>query len=92
MNELKELMESFLNYLKNKKKSDNTITSYRYDLIPFVEYFNNLKMDAKSIKPIHFDNYLSTLNCKASSMHRKISSIQSFFKYLKKMQYLQKMT
>lgn len=79
-----ELMESFISHMKNKKKSENTITSYRYDLVPFVKYFNSLNIDIKNTKVIHLENYLATIDCKESSMNRYISSLQAFFKYLHK--------
>jgi integrase/recombinase XerD len=89
MSELNELMESFLGYLNNKEKSENTITSYKSDLVPFVKYFNSKQISITDIKLKHLENFLATLKCKASSMNRKISAIQSFFKYLKKMDILE---
>jgi integrase/recombinase XerD len=85
-NELNKLMENFLNYLKSKKKSKNTIKGYKHDLIPFVEYFNSLNMNITDIKLKHLEKFLATIDCKESSMNRKISAIQSFFKYLKKVE------
>jgi integrase/recombinase XerD len=79
---MKELLESFLNHLKLKKKSENTITNYRYDLIPFVKYIDAHNINVKEIKVLHIENYLATINCKETSMNRYISSLQSFFKYL----------
>jgi integrase/recombinase XerD len=86
LNELNKLMENFLSYLKSKKKSENTIKGYKHDLIPFVEYFNSLNMNITDIKLKHLEKFLATINCKESSMNRKISAIQSFFKYLKKVE------
>lgn len=81
---MNELLESFINHLKLKKKSENTIESYKCDLTPFIEYINSLNIEAKDIKVLHLENYLATINNKESSMNRYISSLQSFFKYLHK--------
>lgn len=89
MSELKTLTEDFLSYMSSKKKSDNTITGYRSDLAPFINYFNTKQMTITEIKLKHLENYLATLDFKESSMNRKISAIQSFFKYLKKMQIIE---
>jgi len=77
-----QLMESFLSYLKDKKKSENTIKSYRYDLTPFAEYFESQKINITTIKAKDIESYLSTITSKASSMNRYMSSLQSFYKYL----------
>jgi len=79
---MNELLESFFNHLKLKKKSENTITGYRSDLTSFVEYINSLNISIKDIKVLHLENYLATIDCKESSMNRYISSLQSFFRYL----------
>lgn len=84
-----ELLNDFLNHMKNKRKSNNTIKNYKSDLTSFIEYLISYKTDIKNIKEKDIENYLATIECKESSMNRYISAIQSFFKYLRKMQVIE---
>lgn len=79
----KELLQDFINYLKSKKKSENTITSYNSDLIQFIDYLNIHNISITEVKRRHIESYLGTIEGVASTINRKISSIQKFFKYLK---------
>ena len=79
----KELLQYFINYLKSKKKSENTITNYNSDLIQFIDYLNIHNISITEVKRRHIESYLGTIEGVASTINRKISSIQKFFKYLK---------
>ena len=79
----KELLQDFINYLKSKKKSENTITNYNSDLIQFIDYLNIHNISITEVKRRHIESYLGTIEGVASTINRKISSIQKFFKYLK---------
>jgi integrase/recombinase XerD len=80
-----DLLQDFLTYMKSKKKSNNTIKGYNSDLTKFIEYITTKNLPITEIKLKHLENYLATIDAKESSMNRYISSIQSFFKYLHKM-------
>lgn len=88
------LLKEFINYLKIEKNlSENSIISYKNDLLKFNEFLSeylfqneiSLKI-LKSIKPDTILNYLSHLrneyNYKEKSIARKLSAIKTFFKFL----------
>lgn len=77
-------IDKFLLYLKNEKNySDLTILSYKEDLCEFSNFIDKdvLLVDKKDIKA--YLNYLFTNNNKSSTVSRKISTLKSFYKYLK---------
>jgi integrase/recombinase XerD len=78
-----ELLQDFINYLKAKKKSENTIIGYNSDLLQFIYYLNAHSIPITEVKRRHIESYLGTVEGLASTINRKISSIQKFFKYLK---------
>src|SRR5687768_9722589 len=81
----------FIDYLSVEKKySPHTITAYRHDLEQFSQFaaqkFGNLSI--ASINHLHIRAWLASLladEVKAVSVNRKISSLKSFFKHLKRM-------
>ena len=81
---INDTIEDFLRYLLiDKNYSNNTIDSYKEDLIKFKDFFKN-----KSINDIDIDDlkkyvkYLNDLNLNELSISRSISCIKSFYKYL----------
>lgn len=81
---LKESIEDFLRYLLiDKNYSNNTIESYKEDLLKFSEFFKN-----KNISDIDIDDlkryvkYLNDQELNELSISRNISCIKSFYKYL----------
>jgi integrase/recombinase XerC len=80
----------FLLYLaKDKQYSSNTVDSYRVDLAQFSEYireqFHEGSEDLSKIEIIDFRGFLAGLRkggYSAKSIHRKISSVRSLFKFL----------
>lgn len=74
---------NFCNYLLIEKKySNNTIDSYRRDLIKFFEY---IKKDVKNISRGDIHNYLKYLDndrLTDKSIARNISCLKSFYKFL----------
>lgn len=77
-------IDKFLLYLKNEKNySDLTILSYNEDLNEFSVFINKdvLFVNKRDIKA--YLNYLFTNNNKSSTVSRKISTLKSFYKYLK---------
>lgn len=81
---LKESIEDFLRYLLiDKNYSNNTIESYKEDLLKFNEFFKD-----KNISDIDIDDlkryvkYLNDQELNELSISRNISCIKSFYKYL----------
>ena len=84
------LVSEFLNYIRNKNYSLNTIISYINDLYYFHEF---VKMDFDKVKYDDIRDYLEYLNLKkekSTSVSRKISSLKSFYKFLYKNDYMDK--
>ena len=84
------LVSEFLNYIRNKNYSENTIISYINDLYYFHEF---VKMDFDKVKYDDVRDYLEYLNLKkekSTSVSRKISSLKSFYKFLYKNDYMDK--
>ncbi|PMQ01539.1 MAG: recombinase [Dictyoglomus sp. NZ13-RE01] len=85
MNVHEELKE-FLNYLRFEKNySENTVRSYKADLIDFAEYCEKSGLyfaDRKTIRS--FLHYLAEKEYKKSTLARKIISLRNFMLYLLK--------
>lgn len=84
------LVSEFLNYIRNKNYSLNTIISYINDLYYFHEF---VMMDFDKVKYDDIRDYLEYLNLKkekSTSVSRKISSLKSFYKFLYKNDYMDK--
>ncbi|MFY7651117.1 MAG: tyrosine-type recombinase/integrase [Chitinophagaceae bacterium] len=84
----------FLQYLQFEKRySQHTITAYENDLAQFASFIKSAYSltDATQIQSTHIRTWLAELVADAlnnRSIHRKISTLKSFFKYLKKKGYL----
>ncbi|MBK5270523.1 MAG: tyrosine-type recombinase/integrase [Bacteroidia bacterium] len=83
----RQTIQSFLDYLKYEKRySVHTLTSYQTDLIDFFDYLEAQFGDV-SLKDINHNfirSWLAHLKNKgmtSKSLNRKISSLNSFFKY-----------
>lgn len=92
MDSLKDLIEEFLKYLLiDKGYSNNTIESYKRDLLKFLEFNNNKNIN--QITSIDLKNYIRRLseeNLNEKSVSRNISCLKSFYKFLlieKKIEY-----
>lgn len=81
---MKNDISQFLSYLLFEKKySENTVKSYERDLLRFCDYFHNsniYSIDKNSMK-----RYINEIGeeLEPRSLSRNISSLKSFFKYLK---------
>ncbi|MDB4591867.1 site-specific integrase [Gammaproteobacteria bacterium] len=87
------ITRSFLDYLYIEKGlSQNSVKSYQSDLIHFMEWsMKVLKIPAKSVTSQDINKYIKYLfddDFKSSSVNRKISSIKSYFLFLKKKKYI----
>jgi len=84
---MKKLLEQFLNHLSIEAGlSSNTIESYRRDLVRYVKFLKERKVDSlNQITEEHITGLialLSRMGLAASSISRNISSIRSFHKFL----------
>ncbi len=83
-------LDQFLHYLKHERRySQYTIESYQNDLSQFIEYsescFNHHKVHPREVDVTVIRNFLGHLlkmGLQKRSVHRKLSSIKSFFHYL----------
>jgi integrase/recombinase XerC len=84
--------ESFIHYLKyEKRNSSHTVVAYENDLNQFSQFcaeraegFDILRTDRKLVREWVVD--LMEKKLSPRSVHRKISTLQAFFKYLMKME------
>ena len=78
-------IDNFLEFIKTDKKfSDNTLQSYRRDIVQYQNYIeeNNLnysKMEQDDIKA--YLQHLQDLNKKASTISRNLASIRLFYQF-----------
>lgn len=77
-------VEEFLNYLEVEKNYSNlTIINYRKDLLEFLDFINK---DLRKVQKEDIRAYLNVLfnnDNKSTTVSRKISSLKSFYKYMK---------
>ena len=81
---LKESIEDFLRYLLiYKNYSNNTIESYKEDLLKFNEFFKDKNINNIDIDDLkRYVKYLNDQELNELSISRNISCIKSFYKYL----------
>ncbi|MDI6699625.1 MAG: tyrosine recombinase XerC [bacterium] len=85
---MKEQITDFLEYLKNNRGySENTVKSYEDDLNQFLKFLENIGIqDFKSIERNYIKNFITYLvesKISKRSVTRKISTLKTFFKFLK---------
>ncbi len=79
-------IESFLEFIENDKKlSDNTLQSYRRDVLQYEKYveandINYTKVKSNDIKD--YLQYLHDMNKKSSTISRNLASIRLFYQFL----------
>lgn len=78
----------FLEFLQNDKRlSDNTLQSYRRDILQFEDYLSHNKITYTKITKDELKEYLQVLqnmNKKTSTISRNLASIRSFYQFLLK--------
>lgn len=81
---MNKYVDDFINYLEYERNySENTIIAYKNNVEKFVDYID---MDIKKVNYDTIRSYISYLyeqKYQAKSISRMISSLRSFFKYLK---------
>lgn len=82
---MEKQIKHFLEFLQNEKKlSDNTLQSYKRDIIQYQNYLeengiNYAKVLKEDIKA--YLNYLKQIGKKASTISRNLASIRSFYQF-----------
>ena len=84
-----EAILEFLNNISIKNYSDNTKASYQVDILEFSNFLKTEKMAPNLLRirssiPSNYVSYLSREDFKSSTIHRKISSLTSFYDFLVK--------
>lgn len=86
-----DAINDFINYLTvNKSYSENTIESYKGDILEFEKFIHEEKMAAGLLKIRNervcknFISYLSNKDYASTTIHRKLSALNSFYNYLVK--------
>ena len=83
---MEKQIKLFLEFLQNDKKvSDNTLQSYRRDIVYYNKYveankINYAKVNNENIKG--YLEYLQEIGKKASTVSRNLASIRSFYQFL----------
>jgi len=78
----------FLEFLQNDKKvSENTLQSYRRDIVYYSKYIEQYKLNYTKVQEEDIKSYLEYLKSigkKASTISRNLASIRSFYQFLVK--------
>ncbi len=83
---MQKQIKNFLNFIENDKKvSQNTLQSYRRDILQYEAYIeenkiNYLKVDEEGIQD--YLKYMNDIGKKTSTISRSLASIRSFYQYL----------
>ncbi len=83
---MEKQINNFLEFIKEDKRlSENTLQSYRRDLVQFEDYMNSNKLNFLKITEEDMKKYfdkLQEIGKKTSTISRNIASIRSFYQYL----------
>ncbi len=81
---MNKYINEYLEFLKFQRNySDNTILSYRNDLIKFMDYLNEFKYDFKNLNKDIIRNYFIVLNDLSNKTFlRNITVLRNFYNYL----------
>lgn len=83
---MKKHINSFLTAMKAQNKSEHTIEAYRGDLEQFSSAMEKSLAEIKYADLQEWANGMAVKGMSASTRARKISAVKSFFKYLSKME------
>lgn len=79
-------LKYFFDFLENDKKlSENTLQSYKRDIVQYEEYISTKDINYLSTETEDINGYLKFLqknNKKSSTVSRSLASIRSFYQYL----------
>ena len=83
---MEKQINNFLEFIKEDKKlSENTLQSYKRDLVQFENYTNSNRLNFLKITEENMKEYFSHLQengKKTSTISRNVASIRSFYQYL----------
>ena len=83
---MEKQIKLFLEFLQNDKKvSDNTLQSYRRDIVYYNKYLESNKINYAKVKEADIKKYLEHLQevgKKSSTVSRNLASIRSFYQFL----------
>ena len=83
---MEKQIKLFLEFLQNDKRlSDNTLQSYRRDIIQYQNYVESNNINYINVSKDDIKNYLTylqDLNKKTSTISRNLASIRSFYQFL----------
>jgi site-specific recombinase XerD len=86
--DLRALVRTFIEHLTNQDKSKHTVVAYKKDLEQFIAYLSSLEItDVKEVKKEHIDGFIAKLlseNYTRKSASRKLNSIRTFFRFMKR--------
>jgi integrase/recombinase XerC len=88
------VLEKFINYLQVEKRySDHTVIAYNKDVLQFIEFSEITNIEEfKEIRSNLIRSWIVSLIenlIENKSVNRKLSSLRTFFKWLKKEQYIE---
>ena len=85
---ISSLIERFVSYLQSQDKSQYTIVAYKKDLEQFVGYLSSVEItDVRDVNKGVIEAFIQKLltqNYTKKSASRKLNSIRTFFRYLKR--------
>jgi len=82
---LEKHIEAFLEALRNRAVSEQTLSAYESDLRDFQSFFKLRKVEFKSMDHVFLRDFLGHLyerNLKKTSVARKLACLRTFFKFL----------
>ena len=83
---MEKQLKNFLEFLqKEKKASENTLQSYRRDIVYYGKYLDSSNLDYSKIEEADIKKYLEYMQNegkKASTISRNLASIRSFYQFL----------
>lgn len=85
---MEEILNNYINYLKQKKLTENTVDAYKRDLKKYIAFIDSRNEDFKLADEITIMAYIQNLireNFSNSSINRSLVAIRNFYKYLHKM-------
>lgn len=82
---MKLIVDEFIENLKKKQASNNTVASYERDILQFCDYFENQSKKIFDLTKSDMIDYIDELKLKNksnSTISRMVASIKAFYKYL----------
>lgn len=91
--DLRGLLNNFIKYLEDQKRSSNTIIAYKKDLEQFIGHLvSKEKTLIREVKKEDIEGFINKLiseNYTKKSASRKLNSIRTFFRFLKNQEIIQ---